>query len=148
MSSSNAELLAANETATNVAVPSENAGTERANLHHVDSVGKTSKELGAARMSQSHSHTTLVKPDHVEVVVHDAIHFPSGSENHLLPSKPGTKGFYHKAITLKNKRITWVADTYAYRHANSDDVTVIVIHSGVPRWDDAPNIYQASIGTQ
>lgn len=32
---------------------------------------------------------------------------------------------------MKNINITWVADTYAYRHANSDDVTVIVIHSGV-----------------
>ncbi|KAF9016588.1 hypothetical protein BDP27DRAFT_1440664 [Rhodocollybia butyracea] len=40
----------------------------------------------------------------------------------------GTKGFVNKTFQVPGT--DWILDVYAYRHAHSDDVTVIVLHSG------------------
>ncbi|KAF9061940.1 hypothetical protein BDP27DRAFT_1337310, partial [Rhodocollybia butyracea] len=57
--------------------------------------------------------------------LHNAVEITSSSTsgvvNKLTPPY-GTKGFLH--------HLNWVLDVYAYRHANSNDVTVIVLHSG------------------
>ncbi|KAF9047229.1 hypothetical protein BDP27DRAFT_1434392 [Rhodocollybia butyracea] len=53
--------------------------------------------------------------------------FPSGVVKKLTPPY-GTQGFSNQIYRVVNT--DWMLDVYAYRHANSDDVTVIVLHSG------------------
>ncbi|KAF9023634.1 hypothetical protein BDP27DRAFT_1457219 [Rhodocollybia butyracea] len=52
---------------------------------------------------------------------------PTGVVKKLTPAY-GTKGFSNQIYRVVNS--DWLLDVYAYRHANSDDVTVIVLHSG------------------
>ncbi|KAF9065453.1 hypothetical protein BDP27DRAFT_1404792, partial [Rhodocollybia butyracea] len=52
---------------------------------------------------------------------------PSGVEEHLTPPH-GTRGFVNQ--TFKLSETNWILDVYGYRHANSNNVTLIILHSG------------------
>jgi len=62
-----------------------------------------------------------VPSDYVKATGRDSI------EQHLTPPY-GTKGF----VTFPHKvdGTNWILDVYGYRHANSDNVTLIIVHSG------------------
>ncbi|KAF9059365.1 hypothetical protein BDP27DRAFT_1341601 [Rhodocollybia butyracea] len=51
----------------------------------------------------------------------------SVTEKHLVPPH-GTRGFFNDHCYIAQGK--WTADVYAYRHAKSDKVTVIILHSG------------------
>ncbi|KAF9070015.1 hypothetical protein BDP27DRAFT_1402283 [Rhodocollybia butyracea] len=117
MSSSNNDLLLANKTPTDVAVPSDDAGTEEA---------KAAVDVNGTVHFTSSGGEYRVK---AAVDVDDKVHFTGGGEQHLTP-EAGTKGFLHSTGTVKIDDTVWYTDLYAYRHFNSSEVTLILIHSG------------------
>ncbi|KAF9065456.1 hypothetical protein BDP27DRAFT_1331905 [Rhodocollybia butyracea] len=52
---------------------------------------------------------------------------PDSVEQHLTPPY-GTRGFINQVYSVEGTN--WILDLYGYRHANSNNVTVIIVHSG------------------
>ncbi|KAF9065845.1 hypothetical protein BDP27DRAFT_1424461 [Rhodocollybia butyracea] len=151
MSSSNTNLLSD----TKVAAPADNAENNVANLQHVATLVKALKAgtqldksndaIRKAVMENAHSRDAFMKAvmsdktlaklcanvveitsDHVEAATDE----PSRLERHLTPPL-GTRGFIHLRQTLNHAGHTWTVDVYAYRHAESEEVTVVIVHSGI-----------------
>ncbi|KAF9047232.1 hypothetical protein BDP27DRAFT_694732 [Rhodocollybia butyracea] len=149
MSSSNTDLLSNN---AKVALSSDNAETEEAD---VAALVKAYKDIRASVASYDAKFKAVMKndnardafmkammdntelsqsvvadfPNAIEITrdnVKAAGNGPSGVEMYLTPPH-GTKGFTNQIYQLGEE---WILDVYAYRHANSRDVTVIVVHSG------------------
>ncbi|KAF9072112.1 hypothetical protein BDP27DRAFT_1361354 [Rhodocollybia butyracea] len=115
MSPSNADLLS---TPTVVAVSSDNAATEDANLSHVGVALKAFTD---------------------RTPVEDSVSSGAGSAIDKQLSPPaGTRGFMNQVYQVpiagrrdQNLNMQWIVDVYAYRHAKSNNVTLIVLHSGL-----------------
>jgi len=87
----------------------------------------TVKAFGDINLFQS---TVVTKfPDAIEITIdHDKGSGGNGISHHLTPPV-GTVGFMNQMYKIYDT--DWTADVYAYRHAKSNDVTVIVLHSGL-----------------
>ncbi|KAF9065451.1 hypothetical protein BDP27DRAFT_53805 [Rhodocollybia butyracea] len=69
--------------------------------------------------------------------------FTSSVEQHLTPPY-GTKGFVNQ--TYRVDGTNWVLDVYGYRHANSNDVTLIIVHSETIHKSQYPETYESDLG--
>jgi len=132
----------------------DDAEIEEANLqHHVTTLIKASKDgteldpsydailKGVMKNNKSRDalmkafmeHTKLFHsrvadlPKAVEITGHYVKPISFGVVNKLTPPF-GTRGFLHQVYQIGQP--DWTLDVYAYRHAHSNDVTVIVLHSG------------------
>lgn len=152
MSSSNTDSISNNETATKVTLPSDNV---EADMHHVATLVKALEngaEMDAsyeaifrAVTENAKSRDALMKAmtDSTKLSQSMVADFPNPVEitsdfkasEDIAPTRVvkkltppyGTKGFSNEVYQVATD---WILDVYAYRHANSNNVTVIVLHSG------------------
>ncbi|KAF9061861.1 hypothetical protein BDP27DRAFT_1428503 [Rhodocollybia butyracea] len=146
MSSSNTDSISNNETVTKVALSSDNAG---ANMHHVATLVKAFEDgaemdasyeaIFRAVMENAKSRDALMKAMMDSTKLHVLFYLEITSDfkasEDLAPTRVvkkltppyGTKGFSNEVYQVGTD---WILDVYAYRHANSNNVTVIVLHSG------------------
>ncbi|KAF9059056.1 hypothetical protein BDP27DRAFT_1371895 [Rhodocollybia butyracea] len=145
MSSSNTELqhhlliFFKLTSATTVAVSVDKTEIEDTNLQQVATIVKAFKEGTALDASydavlkaimeneKSQSGMAADFPDAIEITRSTKESLGSSIETQLNPPF-GTKGFSNQ--TYKVAGTDWNLNVYAYRHANSNDVTLIVLHSG------------------
>jgi len=152
MSLSNIDMLSNNETAAKVAPSSDNVEAE---MHHVTTLVKALKdgaEIDASYeailktvMGNAKSRDALMKAmrDNTKLSQFVVADFPKAveitSDFQASAAEPpavvkkltppfGTKGFSNEVYQVNGT--DWILDVYAYRHANSNNVTVIVLHSG------------------
>ncbi|KAF9047234.1 hypothetical protein BDP27DRAFT_1346191 [Rhodocollybia butyracea] len=153
MSSSNTDLLSNNETTTKVALSSDNAEAEMQVATLVKAL-KDGAKMDASYeaifkgvMKNAKSRDALMKAmtDNMKLsqsMAADspkAVEITSGSDFKASAAEPtgvvkkltppfGTKGFSNQVYQVHDT--DWILDVYAYRHASSNDVTVVVLHSG------------------
>ncbi|KAF9054919.1 hypothetical protein BDP27DRAFT_1408714 [Rhodocollybia butyracea] len=138
--------------ATKAAVPAVNAGTEETSLDHVTlteafkdgtkfdasytAVLKSVMGNAKSRNAFMKAFTEHTKLSHSMVDLPKATEisndFKANIEQQLTPPF-GTKGFLHQTFFVRGTN--WTLNVYAYRHFKSDDVTLIIVHSGsTPSW--------------